>query len=67
MKRAPLPDHVLRALANADRAPGWNNRSPQVQRFHWGACVLYVVPFRRWAYRRNELNAQAWRDSQAQA
>ncbi len=65
MKRTPLPDDVLRALANADRSPGWNNRRGDVQRFEMGTCVLYVVPFRRWAYRRTERQAELWRRAQA--
>ena len=56
-----LPNDVLRALANADRSPGWNNRRGDVQRFALERCTLYVVPFRRWAYRRMERQAQAWR------
>lgn len=62
MKDTPLPDDVLCALANADRKPGWNNRRADVQRFELGACMLYVVPFRRWAYRRIERQAQEWRE-----
>ncbi len=63
-----LSDDVLRALDAADRTPGWNNRSPDVRRFdvagNFGqACTLYVVPFRRWAYRRQELATAAyWRE-----
>jgi hypothetical protein len=62
-----LPDDVLRALAEADRAPGWNNRSRAVRSFalmgNFGrGCTLHVVPFRRWAYRRQELATAAyWR------
>ena len=29
--------------------------------------LLIVVPFRCWAYRRNERQAQAWHDEQARA
>lgn len=62
-----LADDVLRALAEADRAPGWNNRSRDVQRFNIGryglTCTLYVVPFRRWAYRRQEqATTDYWRE-----
>jgi hypothetical protein len=57
-----LPDDVLHALAQADRSPGWNNRRADVQRFDLGRCTLYVVPFRCWAYRRMERQAQAWRE-----
>lgn len=63
-----LSDDVLRALAEADRAPGWNNRSRDVRRFDLAGglghgCTLYVVPFRRWAYRRQELASAAyWRE-----
>lgn len=65
MKRTPLPDDLLQALALADRAPGWNNRSRDVRAFtltgNYGRdCTLYVVPFRRWAYRRQEQQAAAW-------
>lgn len=56
----PLPEAVLAALAAADRKRGWNSRSRDVQRFVLGRCALYVVPFRCWAYRRQELQAAAW-------
>ena len=67
-----LPDDVLRALLECDRAPGWNNRSRDVRQFQltglYGRdCALYVVPFRRWAYRRQEQQAAAWQAEQAQA
>jgi hypothetical protein len=63
--RRNLPDDVRDALAQAARAPGWNNRSRDIRRFelvgpHGEACALYVVPFRRWAYRRTELRAAEW-------
>ena len=65
MKSKTLPDEVTAALAEADRAPGWNNRRPDVRRFtlpgNFGRdCTLYVVPFRRWAYRRIEQQAAQW-------
>jgi hypothetical protein len=66
MKRTPLPDDVKRALAAADRTPGWSMRSRDVRRFALGGCMLIVVPFRRWAYRRIELQAEAWRREQGQ-
>lgn len=59
-RKAQLTQDVLVALAAADRLPGWNNRSRDLQRFDLGDCRLYVVPFRRWAYRRQELQAAAW-------
>lgn len=55
-----LPRDVLAALAAANRSPGWNNRPRDVQRFNVGTCALYVVPYRRWAYRRQERRAAAW-------
>jgi hypothetical protein len=67
MKTQTLPIEVRMALAQADRAPGWNNRSRDVRRFDLAgglghSCTLYVVPFRRWAYRREELaSAACWR------
>ncbi len=68
MKAEPLPIEVRMALAQADRTPGWNNRRGDVQRFTllnvYGheSCTLYVVPFRRWANRRQELASAAyWR------
>jgi hypothetical protein len=51
---------VVAAIAAADRAPGWNNRPRNVQRFELGRCLLYVVPFRRWAYRRQKKQTAAW-------
>jgi len=51
---------VLSALAAADRSPGWNSRQRDVQRFELEHCTLYVVPFRRWAYRRQEQQTAAW-------
>ena len=62
-----LPDDVVKALREADRAPGWNNRSRDVRRFALGDCLLYVVPFRRFAYRRIELQAEAWHREQVNA
>ena len=68
MMKPKNTDDVLRALAEADRAPGWNNRARTVRRFDvpggFGhGCVLYVVPFRRWAYRRQEqATAAYWRE-----
>lgn len=55
-----LPDDVLAALERAKRTAGWNMRSDDVQRFillHDPGrvpCRLYVVPARRWIYRRWE-------------
>lgn len=57
---ATLPDEVRAALAYAERTAGWNNRRGDVQRFELAnlhghePCLLYVVPARRWAYRRWE-------------
>jgi hypothetical protein len=49
---------MRRALADARRGPGWNNRPNLVQRFEIGRhglqCTLFVVPFRCWAYRRQD-------------
>jgi hypothetical protein len=56
--QANLPDEILRALANAKRSPGWNNRRGDVKRFELGRCTLYVVPFRCWAYRRTGFRAR---------
>ena len=64
MKRSLMTADILQALASAERAPGWNNRSRDVQRFTVGACTLYIVPFRRWAYRRMERQAEAWQTEQ---
>ena len=69
MKHTPLPADVLRALLECERAPGWNNRRPDVRRFilsgNFGRdCTLYAVPFRRWAYRRIEQQAAQWRREQ---
>ena len=55
-----IPADVLVSLAAAGRTPGWNNRPRDVQRFDLGQCVLYVVPFRRWVYRRQEQQTAAW-------
>ena len=61
-----LPDEVMAALELTQRAPGWNNRNGDVLRFELAGgfghgCALYVVPFRRWAYRRIEQQAAQWR------
>lgn len=58
-QKSRLPVEVLRALTEADHAPGWNNRSRTIRRFNISGdfgrgCTLYVVPFRRFAYRRHE-------------
>lgn len=71
MKRHPLPAEAVQALKAADRTPGWNARSRDVIRFDLASpsgtsgtsCVLYVVPFVRWAYRRRERMAAEWRDA----
>ena len=55
-----LSPAVTAALAAADRSPGWNNRPRDVRRFDVGTCALYVVPYRRWAYRRQEQQTAAW-------
>jgi len=49
-----LPDHIVEAIAAADRRPGWNNRPEAIQRFDVDGCSIYVVPYRRWAWRRFE-------------
>lgn len=65
---AKLSDDVVAAIEQAKRTPGWNNRARTVRRFNvpggFGhGCVLYVVPFRRWAYRRQEqATAAYWRE-----
>lgn len=58
-------DEVMRALADADRAPGWNNRPRTIRRFDvpgdFGrGCTLCVVPYRRFAYNRQERATAAW-------
>jgi len=65
-----LSDEVLKALAEAEHKPGWNNRRREVRRFNVAGglghgCTLYVVPFRRWAYRRQELASAAYWRAQA--
>ena len=58
--KAKLPDDVMQAIEQAKRTAGWNNRRGDVQRFELAnvyghePCLLYVVPARRWAYRRWE-------------
>jgi len=59
-RKTTLPEDVLAALAAADRKPGWNSRPRDVQQFELGHCALYVVPFRRWAYRLQEQQTAAW-------
>ena len=58
--RYELPNEIQQALSAADRKPGWNNRPRDVKRFELGGCSLYVVPYRCWAYRRQELLAAEW-------
>ena len=60
-----LPDDLLAALTVTNRKPGWNSRPREVQRFDLGTCTVYVVPFRRWVYRRQERQAEAWQAAQA--
>lgn len=67
MQKTPLPADVSHALAAADRAPGWNNRDGCIRRFDLDGCALYVVPFRRWAYRRQEQQGEAWRQAHGMA
>jgi hypothetical protein len=64
--KAKLPDDVMQAIEQAKRTAGWNNRRGDVQRFELAnayghaPCLLYVVPARRWAYRRWERQAAQW-------
>jgi hypothetical protein len=63
-RNSELPAGVLNALAEAERVPGWNNRRRDIRCFELAGsfghcCTLYVVPFRRWAYRRIEKQAAA--------
>lgn len=57
---AKLPNDVLTALEQAKCTQGWNNRTGGVRTFELlncrghAPCRLYVVPARRWAYRRWE-------------
>lgn len=60
MKRERPSDEISDALKAADRGPGWNTRCPIVRRFQLGACVLMVVPYRRWHYRRQEQRTAAY-------
>lgn len=68
---AKLPDMVTRAIEHAKRTAGWNNRRGDVQifdlpnRYGHDACRLYVVPARRWAYRRWERQAAERRQGHA--
>ncbi|WP_146217298.1 hypothetical protein [Dyella sp. AtDHG13] len=41
-------------LAATARTPGWNNRPRDIRQYQLGSCVLYVVPYRRWAWHRRE-------------
>lgn len=59
-RKTRLSPDVVAALAAADRLPGWNNRPRDVHRFDLGTCALYVVPYRCWAYRRQEQQTAAW-------
>ena len=64
--RPKLSENVLRALTEADRTPGWNSRAPEIRRFEIAGnfgrgCTLYVVPFRRFAYQRQERLAAEFR------
>lgn len=66
--KTKLPDDVLRALAEAAKAPGWNSRPRTIRRFDLAGgfghgCTLYVVPYRRFAYNRQErATAAYWRE-----
>ena len=61
MNRRPvLTNDVRIALEAAGRRPGWNTRPRTVKRFELGECTLFVVPFRRWVYRRREKCTEAW-------
>lgn len=70
-QKSRLPVEILRALADAGHAPGWNNRPRAIRRFAIAGdfgrgCTLYVVPFRRFAYRRQEQAAIHARESDGQ-
>lgn len=58
-----LPDNVLAALTVTQRATGWNFRPADTIQFDLPnadgtACRLLVVPYRRWASRRWELQGE---------
>jgi hypothetical protein len=59
-RKSKLSPAVLAALDAADCSPGWNNRPRHVRRFDVGTCTLYVVPYRRWVYRRQEQQTATW-------
>ena len=63
----PIESTIAAALKAAERARGWNGRNPVIRRFDLGACLLIVVPARRWAYRRIERQAQIWQDERDRA
>ena len=69
--KTTLPAEVTTALAQAGRAPGWNNRPDTVRRFDLAncyghePCALYVVPFVAWAYRRQRKAIAAWQAQRA--
>jgi len=47
------------AVGEAKRVPGWNFKEGAVRMLGVGACVVFVVPARKWAHRRAEkLQAQ---------
>jgi hypothetical protein len=59
MMMTTLSDNVLAALTVTHRAAGWNFRPADTIRFDLAngdgtACLLLVVPYRRWARRRIE-------------
>jgi hypothetical protein len=43
-----------KVLTVAAKSPGWNNRPRDIRQYQLGNCVLYVVPYRRWAWNRRE-------------
>ncbi len=63
MTARKMTPQIRAALAAADRSPGWNMRADTIRRFDVGTCALYVVPYRRWAYRRQEQQGEAWRQA----
>lgn len=61
MMATKITPEIRKALAAAARARGWAMRDDTIQQFDIGECRLYVVPFRCWANRRMERQADDWR------
>lgn len=59
--RDQIPVEAQRALDAAKKTSALHKQDGTIRRFDLSGCTLFVVPFRRWAMRKQErLTAEFW-------